>query len=396
MRIIIAGTTQYIAFHGQAIFMLNLAEGLARRGHNVLALVNSEKGDGYRAELNGVQIEALPSISLKLIHPDVYLSLFSDRIIRRVIKNFHPDIVHIQDHYPMCRTASLAAKKFKVKRVGTNHFMPENLAPYIPVVSKITPVYNWVLWTWMKEVYNQLDLVASPSQTAANILRRQHLKPSVTPISCGVDVNLFHLDPNVDRPAMCARYGLDPKQKLFFFVGRVDKEKRLDVILRALHRINREDIQFVITGNGAAIDGLKTLASELNLGPKVHFTGFIPNADLPAILNSIDIFTMPSEAELLSIATLEAMACARPVLAADAVALPELVSNGQNGYLFRPGDEADAACRMVQMADNKEQWQEMGRNSLERAQKHSLENIITKYEKFYETALAGHTDESSL
>jgi glycosyltransferase involved in cell wall biosynthesis len=107
------------------------------------------------------------------------------------------------------------------------------------------------------------------------------------------------------------------------------------------------------------------------------------------MLNCIDIFTMPSEAELLSIATLEAMACARPILAAEAVALPELVSDEVNGYLFKPGDVTDAAKHITQLADHPERWAAMGKASLERAQAHSLENMVTHYEAMYTAVLEG-------
>ncbi len=122
---------------------------------------------------------------------------------------------------------------------------------------------------------------------------------------------------------------------------------------------------------------------------KVHFTGFLPQADLPSVLNSIDIFAMPSEAELLSISTLQAMGCSRPVLAANAVALPELVTEGVNGLLFKPGDVADAARCMAWFADHPERWAGMGAASLEKVQEHSLEHIVHLYEILYEKVLAG-------
>jgi 1,2-diacylglycerol 3-alpha-glucosyltransferase len=389
MRILIAETPQYIAFHGQAIFTINLAEGLAKRGHEVLALVASDTGRAYRSELNGVRIEALAALNLKLFHPDAFLPLFSARAVQHAIQTFQPDIVHIQDHYALCRNAAITAQRLGVKSVGTNHFMPENLAPYVPVLSKIRPVFNWVLWHWMSETYNRLNAIVAPSRTAAELIRSAGLRPPVFPISCGVKTDLFHSNPDVDRLAWRARYGIDPDKIIFFFVGRVDKEKRLDVILHALHQLNRQDFQMVIAGKGAQANRLKTLARKLNLGGKIHFTGFLPNEDLPSVLNSIDVFVMPSEAELLSIATLQAMGCARPILAADAIALPELVTDDVNGRLFPPGNVEEAARCMEWFADHPERWSGMGAASLEKVKPHSLNNILSLYETLYEKLLAG-------
>ncbi|MGD0753100.1 MAG: glycosyltransferase [Anaerolineales bacterium] len=390
MRILIAETPQYIAFNGQAIFTINLAEGLARNGHTVLALVGSERGHAYQSERNGVLIHAVDSLDLSYIHPDSRLPLFSARAVRQVFKTFQPDIVHIQDHYFLCRNAAITAQHLGVKCVGTNHFMPENLAPYIPVLSGIKPVFNWVLWHWMRETYDRLDAVASPSGTAARMLRSAGVRPPVFPISCGGNTRFFHPDPAVDRLAWRSKYGIDLHKTIFFFVGRVDREKRLDVLLRAVSLLKREDLQLVIGGKGAYLKKLTSLAKKLGLGAKVHFTGFIPQEDLPSVLKSIDIFAMPSEAELLSIATLQAMGCARPVLAANAVALPELVNEGINGSLFQPGNAADAARCMDWFADHPDLWSGMGSASLAKVQPHSLENIVHEYETLYEKVLSGN------
>ncbi len=390
MRILIAETPQYIAFHGQAIFTINLAEGLAKNGHTVLALVGSERGRGYHSERNGVQIQAVDALDLNFLHPDSCIPLFSGRAVRRVFETFQPDIVHIQDHYFLSRNAAITAQRLGVKCVGTNHFMPENLAPYVPVFSRIKPLFNWVGWHWMRETYDRLDAVACPSGTAARILRSVKIRPPVFPISCGGNTHFFRPDPDVDRFAWRKRYGIDPQKTIFFFVGRVDREKRLDVLLRAMALLKREDLQLVIGGKGANQNKLAALANGLGLGAKVHFTGFIPQEDLPSVLNSIDIFAMPSEAELLSIATLQAMGCARPVLAANAVALPELVTEGINGLLFKPGDATDAARCMEWFADHPERWSGMGAASLEKVQPHSLENIVHEYETLYEKVLSGN------
>ena len=386
MRILICGTTYHPALNGQAIFTINLAEGLAKHGHEVVAVYPSEEGRAYSRTRKGVRLETTDSLSLSFLHPDSFVPLPSRKRVRQILDDFQPDIVHIQDHYPTCRSMVLEAKKRKLKIVGTNHFMPENLAPYIPGLSKIKPLYNWILWNWMLEVYNRVDVVTTQSRVAADIVRAQGLRMPVFPASCGIDLSRFHPDPSVDRLACRARYGLDPNRTIFLFVGRVDKEKRLDVLLRAFRYIKRDDIQLVIAGSGAALNDYQALAKSLNLGDKVRFTGFI-HENLHVLLNSADIFTMPSEAELLSIASLEAMACGRPVLLADAVALPDLVTQGVNGYLFKPGDSQDAARYMELLASQPERWEEMGRASVEKAQYHGLENTIKRYEALYNDAL---------
>ena len=387
MRILVSGATYHPSVNGQAIFTINLTEGLAKNGHEVAMVFPSEQGRAYRCTRNGVKLEAVDSFNLSFIHPDTFLPLPSAKRIREVFDDFRPEIVHIQDHYPICRFVVKESKKRNIKIVGTNHFMPDNLAAYVPGLSKVKPLYNWIMWKWMQGVYNRVDVLTTQSRVAGEIVRTNGLRVPAFPVSCGIDLGRFFPDPSVDRENCRLQYGLDPNRKIFLFVGRIDREKRIDVLLRAFHKLKRDDIQLAIAGYGAAMNELQALAQELNLGERVRFTGFV-HEDLHVLLNSADIFVMPSEAELLSLATLEAMACGRPLLLANALALPELVTQNVNGYLFKPGDICDAAGYIDLLADHPERWNEMGMASLEKVQFHSLENSIQRYEALYKATIA--------
>ena len=382
MRILIAGTTYHPASNGQAIFTTNLARGLASRGHQVVCLFPSERGSGYTEEQEEVGLEGLPSLSGAWVHPESYLPLPATRRIRRLLDGLRPDIVHVQDHYPLSRRVVTEARRRGVPCVGTNHFMPENLAPYLPGLVRSKPVLTALLWRWMLGVYQDLDAVTAQSKAAAELLRRRGLQVPVHPMSCGIDLNRFRPDPAVDRDRCRIELGLDPERTLLLFVGRVDREKRIDVLLRAMECLDRPDLQLAVVGRGAASAELQRLARRLGLGDRVRFTGFV-HQDLHILLNSADIFVMASEAELLSLASLEAMACGRPLLLADAMALPELVSQGVNGYLFRPGDPSDAARHIALLADHPERWLAMGAASAARAAQHGLERTLERYEALY-------------
>ena len=389
MRILIAGTTYFPAMNGQAVFTVNLAQGLARSGHEVMVATHSEREYAYHEVRNGVHVEGIRSISLYRLHPDVYLPLFSGRDIRRIFDVFQPEVVHFQDHYPMNRALLQEAHRRGIKSIGTNHFMPENLAPYASWLSHFKTFFDWALWHWVLGVFNNLDAATAPSRTASSLLRAKGLKSIALPISNGIDLNRFRPNPAIDRAAICQRYALDPNKKIILFVGRVDHEKKVAVLINAMHKLTRDDVQLAIAGHGPAVGSLKALAENLHLGAQVKFLGFIPGEELPDLLNSVDVFAMPSEAELQSIATLEAMASGLPVLAARAVALPELVSDQVNGILFRPGDASDAARGIIVLLDNPELLYKMGLASLDKVQSHSLENTVHRYEALYETVLSG-------
>ncbi len=383
MRILIASSAYAPAMNGQAVFTANLAQGLAKRGHQVWVMIDSLRGPGSIQEINGVQVEELPSIAFNYFHAGVHFTPYPGPAVKRRIKTFQPEIVHIQDHYPVCTVAIHHARKLGIKTVGSNHFIPENLAPYVPLYPLIKPVINWAFWQWMLSVYRHADAVSAQSVAAARLIRQQGLKMPVLPISCGIDLEFLRPDPAFDRHMVRQRYGIDQERKIFLFLGRIDGEKRIELLVRAMQRLSRDDIQMVIAGKGRVEKSLNAMASDVIASGKVRFTGFIPPEDVPGLMNSIDVFVMPSDAELLSISTLEAMACARPVLLANALALPELLHEGENGYLFKSGDVADLVQHINLLADHPERWPSMGSVSREIAFAHSLDETVQKFELLY-------------
>ena len=383
MRIMIASSTYVPAMTGQAVFTTNLAEGLVKLGHNVVVILDSHHLHASQTFVNGVQIVELKSVSLNFLHAGVYFSPFPGLEVRRLFESFQPEIVHIQDHYPTCRAVVLEARKRHIKIVGSNHFIPENLAPYIPLLPRIKPLFNWMLWQWMLAIYKHADVVTAQSNAAASLIRSQGLNLPILPISCGVDLNLYYPNASVDRELYCQRYGLDPNKKIFLFLGRIDGEKRVELLLYAMGLMNRDDVQLAVAGHGSVENRLRQMTLRLKLEPRIRFTGFIPSEDVPGLMNSVDVFVMPSEAELLSISTLEAMACGRPVLLVNALALPELVRDGENGYLFKPGDVEDLVRHINMLADQPERWVTMGMVSREIALSHSLDETLRKFVMLY-------------
>ncbi|HZO87920.1 MAG TPA: glycosyltransferase [Chthonomonadaceae bacterium] len=391
MRIVIATQNYFQPNNGQAVFVAHLAEGLASDGHQVLVMTPSDRRRAYTTTQGRVRVEAITALSLAPWYPDVYVTFRPQKEVARLLESFAPDIVHIQDHFPLCRSVVRAARQRRLPLIGTNHFLPENIIPFVPVLSRSARCRRWMerlLWRMVLRVFDKMGLATAPTETAAALLRRQGLVVPVYAVSCGVDLDTYRPDPSVDRAALRRRYGLSPDRPILFFVGRVDREKRLDVLIEALPQLEPAAAQLAIAGRGRDLAALQAQAQRLGLADRVVFVGFVPEADLPALLNSVDIFAMPSEAELLSLATLEAMATGLPVLAANARALPELVENGVNGYLFRAGDAGDAARRIDQLLCEQHRWGAMGAASLAKARAHSLQNTIRRYEELYHQTLA--------
>lgn len=389
MRILITGCTYFPSRNGQSIFTINLAEGLAAQGNKVLVVIPNFDGQPRQFQRNGVDILEMRSVDFGRIHPEAAMPFFIDREVKEILDRFQPDVIHIHDHYPLSNTFVRQGKKKQIKLVGTNHFVPDNLAPYVPGSAHFSAILYKIMWLWMLTTFNHLDFATAPSRTAAEILREQKIKLPVYPISCGVNIKRFKPMPDLDRAAWRRKYHIDPEKPAILFVGRVDAEKKIDVLIRALKIRGKNDVQLIVAGGGSHKKHLEQVVKQFKLEEQVRFLGFVPDEDLPSLINSIDIFSMPSEAELLSIASLEAMACAKPLLLANARALPELIHDNQNGYLFSAGSVEDAARRITQLLAEPDRWPDMGKESLRLVQTHTLENTIAGYSMLYYALVAG-------
>ncbi len=168
------------------------------------------------------------------------------------------------------------------------------------------------------------------------------------------------------------------------FVGRLDDEKRIGELIRALPLVHRHrDLQLALVGTGQQRADLRRLAEELGVADRVRFLGFVPDADLSSAYAAADLFAIASVAELQSIATLEAMSAGLPVVAADALALPHLVREGENGSLFPPGDiEALARCLEGVLA-SEQRRAAMGEASRRIAQTHDQQRSLRRFEEIY-------------
>jgi glycosyltransferase involved in cell wall biosynthesis len=125
----------------------------------------------------------------------------------------------------------------------------------------------------------------------------------------------------------------------------------------------------------------------MGLSENVTFTGFLEDDVFPDIYALADVFVIPSESELQSIVTLEALASGLPVIAACKDALPELVENPGNGFLFEPGNTRELAEKIIAILSSSDLKTSMGKRSLEIVQDHSVESTAAKFETLYKEAI---------
>ncbi|OLT28403.1 glucosyl transferase [Nocardiopsis sp. CNR-923] len=383
LRVLIATDTYPPDVNGAGYFTHRLAEGLAGRGHRVHVICPSDHGDPYVAVNNGVTEHRLRSAPIPLQESmRMAVPLGIGGHTARLVARLDPDVVHVQSHFPVSRTALRRGRAAGVPVVFTNHFMPENLYAHAHLPQGAHTVAGSIAWRDMVRVAAAADHVTAPTPRAARLLREKGFARVVEAISCGIDLERFHPREG-ERATARARFGL-PDRDTIVFVGRLDVEKRIDDTIRALARVAPEhDAQLVLAGTGQRERELRALAAELGIADRVSFLGFVPDEDLPLVFATGDVFAIAGVAELQSIATLEAMSSGLPVLAADAMALPHLVEEGRNGFLFPPGGVDVLADRLRTVLGPGDRRRAMGEASREMALRHDHHRSLERFESVY-------------
>lgn len=377
-RILISSDTYPPDVNGAAIFTHRLATGLAERGNEVHVICQSEAGPARADVVDGVIVHRLRSAPL-LVHPTMRVTVPTR--LDRLVEAIDPDVLHTQGHFVVGRAAIAAARRRGVPVVATNHFMPDNLFQFGHIPERLRAKAGRIAWRDFSRIFNRADHITTPTPLAAKLLADQGFERDVESVSCGIDLARFY--PHTE-PKQWARRMFDlPDRHTVLFVGRLDEEKRLDELVRALPFIlNETDAQVALVGQGNQRGVLEALAKKIGVGDRVFFLGYVPDERMPQAFAAADAFAMPGVAELQSIATLEAMASGLPVVAADAMALPHLVDD--NGYLFQPGDVIGMAKHLTALLTDAELRERMGRASRELALRHDHQSSLARFEAIYD------------
>jgi len=196
--------------------------------------------------------------------------------------------------------------------------------------------YNmaWIepaLTALLRRFYRRCDALVAPSESMAQVLRDQRMNYDISLWSRGVDRETFH--PGRRDPAWRQALGIADHEVVVGFLGRLVMEKGLDVFADTIDDLARRGIahRVMVIGEGPARAWFEARL------PQAVFVGFQGGSDLGRAVASMDVLFNPSVTETFGNVTLEAMACALPVVAAEATGSESLVENNVNGRLIRPG-----------------------------------------------------------
>lgn len=374
---------------GISVAVHHLAEGLAGRGHAVLVLSASDRGQPYSEVRNGVRLERLASIPTPARRGQRW-SWWSRDEVDRHLESFQPDVLHLHD--PVLGGLLLAsfARERGLPLVVTAHALPWYVSAQVPDLPGLRTMIEAALWGFASDLLSQCQAVVAPSRfTAAQVDARGG--PGAVVISNGVDLTRFRPTPDSpdERARLLERYRLDPTRPVILHVGRVDREKNVDDVVRAAARAMAQvEAQLLVVGDGNRRQDVERLARELGIGQRSRFIGFVdPTADVPAVYRLGSVFAIASDLESEGLVVLEAAACGVPIVAVRATSMPELVEEPGCGYLVTPGDVEGMAARIVEILRDPTRAATLGQAGLAMARAHSLDLTLDRHEALYQSLI---------
>ncbi len=386
MKILIASDLHYPTINGVATFSRNLAKGLAARGHEVLVIAPSQTGKKYK-EVDGNHV-IVRTVSVPFpFYQNFRISLNPIREVKKIIQDFDPDVIHIQMLLGIGQAAMKIGNKFGIPIVSTNHAMPENLMDNLRLLAPVSRPINYMITAYGARFHSRADFITMPTQSAIDMFNVERITTPMAAVSNGIDLSRF--TPSGLDETIYERFGIPRDQPIVSYVGRLDAEKHLPVLMRAFVRVKSvmPNLHLLIVGDGTERPVLAHLAHELGVSQDVTLTGRVSDEDLVQLHKVGTVFAMPSPAELQSIATLEAMASGQPVVAVDAGALGELCQTDRNGYLVEQDNDEMMADGLLRILEDPSVRTAMSKQSLEIAQTHDLDTTLARFEEIYDTVI---------
>jgi 1,2-diacylglycerol 3-alpha-glucosyltransferase len=363
---------------GVVTSMLNYRHEMEKRGHRVFVF---SSGDS-KARKNNTDSRVFFFRSIKFPpYPQYKIALFPYSNSVKIARSKRIRLVHCHALASMGLAAIKTSRDLQIPLVGTFHTM-------VPLAAKkmAGKTAEKILWRAVKAFYSKFDLVTCPSRSVQQILSSKGVESVVVPNA--IDERRFNprLNGSIVRNALGA-------EKIVIVAGRLSSEKNVDVIIKAASTVLQEcgrdfETKFVITGDGPARKELEKLAREEGVEKNVIFTGFLKAEDLPFYYAAADCFATASTFETQGLAVLEAMACGKPVVGARAMAIPEAIAEGKNGFLFQPGNEGECAEKIIGvLTAPKAKTNSLSKAARKTALEYTVEKSTSKLLKAYEKVL---------
>jgi glycosyltransferase involved in cell wall biosynthesis len=330
----------------------NLTQSFTQLGHDVRVVTKPQPAASSHERNGSVDVVRIPFLKVPKTMSLQYVSAAAAYLTWLVL-TWKPDILHVHSFWP-----ELLATKHLHRRVRIVHTAHESLF----LIMAAQPRYHRRL----RFIFSKIDGLIGPSDELIEVARGFGVPADRTMfLSNGVDAEKF--SPTVSG-VIRERYGLPESTRIVLCPRRLVPKNGVQFLFGATPAILRQhpETMFVVVGEGPEQSALETQCAELNVRDKVIFAGGVSNEEINRYYADADLVVLPSLKEATSIAALEAMASAKPIVASHVGGLPFLVENGATGLLVPPGDSAALANAISELLASPARRAEMGKAARDR------------------------------
>jgi len=377
-------------FSGVQKFSLDLTKFIVARGHR--AILISRRGSvslvpvvifGSPKQLNSrkfapdpLKKRQLPTNPIRTLLFFVFTTLAMIRICRR----HRVSIIHTQDIFFSGFAGAIAHKLFEIPLIVHAH----GPSPYFSeATSEATKLRRILMKRLAKVVMRKSSLIIATDIHTKNLLSPSVDKARVMCMPIPIDTRIYSKERGIRT-----RISRTPNESLILgFIGRLSPQKNLRRLLSAFASARaslNEKLRLVIVGNGPESSFLVREAGRLRLHKHIIFTGTVSENKKVELLNSFDIFLMPSLYEGCPIALLEAMASGKTIIASDIPSIREIVRHGEEAILVNPYDVEELEQAILLLYNDPDLRAKLGRNARERAKLYNVDRVYGLMLKVYE------------
>jgi len=370
-------------YSGVVTAVINLAKGLADRGHKIYIIApkfNIKEEFAYK----NIKIIRIPSIPAPL-NNDFKLTNFYSFKLMNYLKKEKVDIIHFATPLSLGIQAILIAKTLNKPLVGTFHTFSADkqfLEGIHLDYKSIQTFMQKFMWELNRLYYNRCDLITCPSKTAAKELVTNGLSKNIKVISNGIDFKIFD---NSKWKEVKNKY--NKNGKLLLFIGRVAPEKNIIYLLNCFSKVVKKipSTKLIIIGDGASMkDAIKRI-HELKIKKNVILTGRIDYDKLikSSIFKACDLFVTASVTENQPMTVLEAQINGLVCVGINFRGMKDLIQNGYNGYLTEEKNPNEFSQKIIKLLSDAKLLNKMKKNTLKMIKADEMSKVIEIWEETY-------------
>lgn len=373
------GITCYPTVGGSGVVATELGKLLAEKGHEIHFITSSlpfRLGKFYpniffhEVEVNHYSVFKYPPYDLALASK-----------MAEVAKREKLDILHVHYAVPHAVCAVLAKQLLndKIKIVTTLHGTDITVLGYDPSLSEM-----------IKFGIEKSDVVTSVShQLKEDTLQLLNINKNIVAVHNFVDERVYYRRDN--NAELRKTYGIEEDEKVIVHISNFRKVKRIQDVIRSFSLIRKEmAAKLLLIGNGPELTVACELVQDLKIEDDVLFLGKQENVG--ELFSICDLKLLLSEKESFGLVLLEAMACGVPVIGTRIGGIPEVIVDGETGYMVEVGDTKAVAEKAVALLTDNEKLNRFRENAVRHVKENFLsERIVSVYEDIYYSLLKDQT-----